>query len=126
MTFDARIDRTTLGEPEDLPLLILDRGEDWRGRAGVVAMADAVVLSAENQPEAANERFAAAEATLIRYGLVGERAECLHEWGRALARAGDAPGATDKLAAARELYRAHGAGSRWLERLDADLRFERV
>ena len=30
MTFDARIDRTTLGEPEDLPLLILDRMH-WDG-----------------------------------------------------------------------------------------------
>ncbi|HEX5618950.1 MAG TPA: hypothetical protein VFX51_11040, partial [Solirubrobacteraceae bacterium] len=105
---------------------ILDRGEDWRGRAGVVAVADAVVLSAEGNTDAAHERFAAAEATLARYGLVGERAECLHEWGRALARGGDGPAATEKLAAARDLYRRHGAGTPWLERLDADARLEPV
>jgi hypothetical protein len=103
---------------------ILGRGEDWRGRAGIVAMAEAVVLAAEDRPDAAHERFADAEATLTRHGLVGERAECLHEWGRALARAGDGAGAAGKRAAARELYLLHGAGRSWLERLDADL--ERV
>jgi len=97
--------------------VIVDRGEDWRGRAGVVAMADAVVLGAEGRPDAATERFAAAYATLTRYGLVGEQAECLHEWGRALARAGDPTGAAEKLAAARALYRGAGAGAAWLERV---------
>jgi DNA-binding SARP family transcriptional activator/tetratricopeptide (TPR) repeat protein len=94
---------------------ILGRGEDWRGRAGVIAMADAVVLSAEDRLDAANERFAAAEATLARYGLVGERAECLYEWGRALADA-------EKLAAARALYLNAGAGAAWLERVEGDAR----
>jgi len=65
-------------------------------------------------------RFAAAEATLNEYCLVGERAECLHEWGRALARAGDRAGAAGKHAAARELYLLHGAGRPWLQRLDAE------
>jgi DNA-binding SARP family transcriptional activator/tetratricopeptide (TPR) repeat protein len=100
---------------------ILERGEDWRGRAGVIATADAVVLSAEDRPDDAAERFAAADATLTRFSLAGERAECLHEWSRALDRAGDPTGAADKRAAARELYLLHGAGSPWLERLDADL-----
>ena len=96
---------------------ILDRGEDWRGRAGVVALADAVVLSAEDRPDDAAARFAAAHTTLTRFGLVGEQAECLHEWGRALARAGDTRAAAEKLGRALAAYRSAGAGAPWLERV---------
>ena len=76
---------------------IVDRGEDWRGRRGIAAVAEAVVLSAEDRPDEADARFRAAHETLERYGLAGDRAECLHEWGRALARAGDTAGAAERL-----------------------------
>ncbi len=89
---------------------IVGRGEDWRGRGGVAMVAEAVVLAAENRPDEADARFRAAHETLERYGLVAERAECLHEWGRAL---GDA----ERLAEALELYRRYGAGAPWIERV---------
>jgi DNA-binding SARP family transcriptional activator len=104
---------------------ILDRGEDWRGRRGVVTVADAVVLAAENRLDDADGRFAEAQEILHRYRLPGEEAECLHEWGRALARAGD-PRAAERLAEALGLYRRHGAGAAWIERVEADAQLVRV
>jgi DNA-binding SARP family transcriptional activator/tetratricopeptide (TPR) repeat protein len=89
---------------------IAGRGEDWRGRRGVAMVAEAVVLAAEQRPDEADACFRAAHEILERYGLVGERAECLHEWGRAT-------GAAERLELALELYRAHGAGAAWIERV---------
>jgi hypothetical protein len=42
---------------------------------------------------------------------VGERAECLHEWGRVT-------GSAVRLEEALELYRRHGAGPPWIERVE--------
>jgi DNA-binding SARP family transcriptional activator/tetratricopeptide (TPR) repeat protein len=89
---------------------IVARGEDWRGRGGVAMVAEAVVLAAEDRPDEAEACFAAAHAILERYGLVAERAECLHEWGRAT-------GSDERLEQALELYRRHGAGTPWIERV---------
>jgi DNA-binding SARP family transcriptional activator len=99
---------------------ILGRGEDWRGRRGIAMVAEAVVLSCERRPDDAHAAFGEAHEILLRYGLAGERAECLHEWGRAHARAGDHTGAADRFGEALELYRRHGAGAAWLERVEAD------
>ena len=73
-------------------------------------VAEAVVLAAEDRPDEADACFRAAHETLERYGLVAERAECLHEWGRAT-------GAAERLEQALELYRRHGAGAPWIERV---------
>lgn len=96
-------------------------GEDWRGRAGHVALADAVVLAREGRTDEADAAFADACATLDRHRLRGDQADALHQWGRVLARAGAAE-APEKLDAALELYRGHGAGDAWLERVAADRR----
>ena len=89
---------------------IVGRGEDWRGRGGVAMVAEAVVLAAEDRVDEADACFRAAHETLERYGLVAERAECLHEWGRAVGDAG-------RFEEALELYRRHGAGTAWIERV---------
>ena len=91
-------------------------GEDWRGRAGTVAVAEAVVLSCEGRTDEADACFASALETLRTFRLVPTEADALHEWGAALARAGDRPGADEKRAAATALYAAHGAGAAWLKR----------
>jgi len=44
----------------------------------------------------------------------------LHRWGRALGSAGKGDRATEKLDAAIEIYRRHGAGQRWIDRVAAD------
>ena len=77
------------------------------------------MLSLEDRPGEADAGFRAAHEILERHGLVGDQAECLHEWGRALARAGDTSGAAERLEAALDLYRRHGAGAAWTERLKA-------
>jgi len=100
---------------------ILAAGQDWRGRRGEALLADAVVLSHERRDAAANARFAEALDVLRRYRLVRKQADALHEWGRALARAGDATGARERLAPAAALYRRHRAGEAWLDRVRRDV-----
>ena len=99
---------------------IVGRGENWRGRRGISGVAEAVVLSAEDRADEADAAFRDAHEILVYHRLAGEQAECLHEWGRALARAGDPAGAGERLAEALELYRRHGAGAAWIERVEAD------
>jgi tetratricopeptide (TPR) repeat protein len=92
---------------------IVERGEDWRGRGGVAMVAEAAVLAAEGRADDAGARFAEAHDVLAGYGLVSERAECLHEWGRAT-------GSASRLEEALELYRRYGAGAPWIERVEGE------
>jgi tetratricopeptide (TPR) repeat protein len=101
---------------------IVSWGEDWRGRAGHVALAHAVVLARDDRPDEANAAFASAHDTLERHALRGDVADGLHQWGRALARAGDRAGAIEKLEHALEAHLQSGAGGAWHERVGADLR----
>jgi hypothetical protein len=94
--------------------------KDWRGRAGTVGVAEAIVLAYEDRLDEANALFAEALETLQHYRLRGEEADALYEWAGALRRAGDAAAAGDKLAAARDIYRSDGAGAAWLDRLELD------
>lgn len=99
----------------DRCLELVGNGEDWRGRAGQVALAEAVVLAAEGRGEEAEGRFAAALASFDRYRLRGDEADALHQWGRVLARGGDRGAAEAKLEGAQAIYREHGAGPVWLD-----------
>jgi tetratricopeptide (TPR) repeat protein len=92
---------------------IVERGEDWRGRGGVAMVAEAAVLAAEGRADDAGARFAEAHDVLAGYGLVSERAECLHEWGRAT-------GSASRLEEALEVYRRYGAGAPWIERVEGE------
>jgi hypothetical protein len=99
---------------------VMTAGEDWRGLAGHIARAEAAVAAAENRFEVADERFTRAVEIFHRYQVPFEEAETLHYWGRALLAAGDSGQALAKLDAATGLYQRHGAGERWLERVQAD------
>jgi tetratricopeptide (TPR) repeat protein len=99
---------------------VIAAGEDWRGLAGHVARAGAAVAAAEGQFESANEQFGTAVDIYRRYQVPFEQAEALHLWGRALLTAGEHGAALEKLDAAAELYSRHGAGERWLEKIEAD------
>ena len=94
---------------------IVAAGEDWRGRLGIVDVADAVVLGFAGRPDEAGARFGAALATLRRYKLVVAEADALRQWGLACARAGDRPRAAELLEEAADVYRRHGAGAAWLD-----------
>jgi tetratricopeptide (TPR) repeat protein len=93
-------------------LALVGTGEDWRARAGHVALAEAVVLACEGRLDEADAAFARARASFERYRLPGAHAELMHAWGRAV---GDA----SKLEEAADILRRHGAGSPWLERVSA-------
>jgi DNA-binding SARP family transcriptional activator/tetratricopeptide (TPR) repeat protein len=101
---------------------IVAGGEDWRGRRGIAHLAEAVVLSFEERPDEAHALFGSALEILRRFGLLADEAEGLHQWGLALARAGDRSGAAEKLEAAAEIYGGHGAGAAWLQRVRGDSR----
>ena len=100
--------------------------EDWRGRAGHVALAEAVVLGLEDRMDEADGRFREAHGAFARHDLHPDEADALHRWGRALARAGDEKAAAEKLDRAVEIYRRHDAAAVWRERVEADRRRLRV
>jgi tetratricopeptide (TPR) repeat protein len=101
-------------------LELVGGGEDWRARAGHVALAEAIVLAFEDRLDEADAAFDRARASFQRYRLPLDEADLLHCWGRALARAGAGPAAAEKLDAALAILRRHGAGSPWIERVIAD------
>ena len=94
---------------------VLAGGEDWRGLAGRVAAAEAVVLVARHRVEEAEAHFTAALEIFRRYTLPWGEAETLRRWGIVRLHAGDRRGAVEKLAAAAEVYRRCGAGANWIE-----------
>ena len=102
-------------EHADRCLEIVAGGEDWRGRAGGVALADAMVLAREGRPDEAERAFGAALEVLRAHRLAGDEADALHQWGRLL----EVP---ERLDEAEERYRACGAGALWLDRVAADRR----
>ena len=99
---------------------VMAGGEDWRGLAGHIVRAEAVVAAAEGRFETAHEQFANAVEIYRRYQVPFEEAETLHYWGRALLAAGSSVQAVEKMDAAMELYRRHGAGERWIDGVHVD------
>jgi tetratricopeptide (TPR) repeat protein len=98
---------------------IMVDGEDWRGLAGGVARADAV-LAAENGRFAESEQgFENAVAIFRRYQVPFEEAETFWFWGRALKATGDSR-ANEKFDASVEIYRRHETGPCWIERVASE------
>jgi tetratricopeptide (TPR) repeat protein len=96
---------------------LMTPGEDWRGLAGAVARAEAIVAAAEGRLDDAESQFAHAVKIFQRYEVCFDEAEALDYWGRALTAAGQNDRAVEKLDAAIELYRHNGAGERWFDRI---------
>jgi tetratricopeptide (TPR) repeat protein len=99
---------------------IMAAGEDWRGLAGNVALAEGVVAAALGNYDIAYKQFESALAIHQRYHLAWGEAGTLQYWGRALAAAGDRARAADKFDAAIENHRSRGVGPRFIEWLTAD------
>ena len=95
-------------------------GENWRGLGAHSERAAAVLAAAEGRHSDADARFATSAGVFNRLSLVWEEADVLHRWGRALASAGEGNRAIEKLDAATEIYRRHGAGQRWIDHVAAD------
>jgi DNA-binding CsgD family transcriptional regulator len=102
---------------------ILADGEDWRGLAGRVALADAAVAAAEGRADDADARYAEAIEIFRRCSLPWDEAEALIAWAGAAAQSAHrlSAGRTgDLLDSALALYRRIGAGQPWLDRLLAE------
>jgi tetratricopeptide (TPR) repeat protein len=100
---------------------IVSNGEEWTGLAGRVELSGAVVLAHVGRTEQAEASFARALEAFDRHKLRCDQADAMHQWGLALARAGDRPGAAEKLDAALDLYRRHEAGEPLRERVEREL-----
>jgi tetratricopeptide (TPR) repeat protein len=94
-------------------------GEDWRGLEGHLARAEAVVAAATSKLDEAETGFARAVTIFRKYALPWEEADTLQRWGRVIATA-EPVQAIEKFDAAIEIYRRHGAGQRWIDRVEAD------
>jgi len=94
--------------------------EDWLGLGGHLARAEAAVAAGEGKLDAALAGFESAVTIFRKYALPWEEADTLHRWGRALLAAGAPDRANQKFGAAIQLYQCHGAGQRWVDRVEAD------
>jgi DNA-binding CsgD family transcriptional regulator len=99
---------------------VLAQGEDWRGLAGRIALAEAAVAAAAGRSEQSDVAFQRAIECFRRYTLPWDEAEALHLWGRALLAAGQRARAREQLDGAAEVYRRHGAGEPWIARVQVD------
>ncbi len=101
---------------------IVRQGEDWQGCMGSVRRAEAAFAAAENRIADSTRFFEESIKIFQNFGSVWDAADTLHLWGRALLKAGKSASALEKLDGAIEVYRRHGAGQRWIERVEADRR----
>jgi tetratricopeptide (TPR) repeat protein len=97
---------------------LMSEDQDWLGLGGMVLRAEAIVASAEGRLDEAQAQFQKAIETFQRYRLPWEEAETLLYCGRVLSSAGDSR-ANQKFDAAIEIYRRHGGGQRWIDRVEA-------
>jgi class 3 adenylate cyclase/tetratricopeptide (TPR) repeat protein len=95
----------------------VSNGEDWKGRAGSLPLAEGVLAGARSHLAEAEEKFGAALQIFERHGVVFEESECLYQWAHALIGVGQRGRALEKLDAALVILRRIGAGSAWLERV---------
>jgi tetratricopeptide (TPR) repeat protein len=99
---------------------IMAAGEYWRGLAGDVVRAEAIVAAARGSYDFAYRQFESALAIHQRYLLAWEEADTLQCWGRALGAAGDRTRAAEKFDAAIDIYRSRGASTRFADFVLAD------
>jgi tetratricopeptide (TPR) repeat protein len=99
---------------------ILEKGNGWRGSLGLVARARGALAAAEGRMDDAGNAFSDAAQTSARHGFPWEEANTLQLWGRALLDAREPSSAIEKFDAALEIYRKHGAGPRWAQRVLVD------
>jgi tetratricopeptide (TPR) repeat protein len=101
---------------------ILSVGENWLGIAGSVERAEALAAAAQGRSAVAETQFERAIANFQHYCLPWEEADTLQYWGRALLAAGERTRAIEKFDAAIEIYRSHGASTRFIDYVVADKR----
>jgi class 3 adenylate cyclase len=94
-------------------------GEDWRASVGYAELSEAMLATAEERFGEADSHFGKALDNFGQYQLPFMTAETLHRWGDMLFSTGDVSRSLEKLDAALELYRRHGAGTIWVQKVVA-------
>jgi len=109
---------------------VLAAGEDWRGVAGRVALAEGALAASEGRLQDADAALARAVEVFRRVVLPWDEAEVLRLWGRYLLQAHRRDEAVGKLNDSLELYGRIEAGAAWTEPIaaerDAALRWRRT
>jgi tetratricopeptide (TPR) repeat protein len=98
---------------------IMAAGEQWRGLAGRVALAEALTASSGADWEVGELQFNRALSIFQRWTLPWSEAEALSAWGSALVAAGRRRLAVDKFSAARDIYHRHKVGEPWVKHVEA-------
>jgi DNA-binding CsgD family transcriptional regulator/tetratricopeptide (TPR) repeat protein len=120
---DLAILYATQGRPEDAQKALdqcrrsLPEHENWRGLIGRLSLAEAMMAVAERRSTHAQTHFARALAVFRRYRLPWDEAQVLECWGVERIVSGDSKTGDRRLDAAATIYRRHGAGQRWLQRV---------
>ncbi|TMF73649.1 MAG: hypothetical protein E6I18_15445 [Chloroflexi bacterium] len=99
---------------------VLARGEDWRGVAGRVALAEGAFAGAEDRFQEAEKHLERAVEIFRRVTLPWDEAEALRLWGRYLQQAHRREEARAKLSESLDLYRRLGAGLAWTDPITAE------
>jgi class 3 adenylate cyclase len=99
---------------------VLDRGEDWRGAAGLVALASGALAATEGRLAEAEADFARALENCRRYAMLINEPVIFRQWGRALLAAGERTRALEKFDLEIESYRRQGYGTAFVERALAE------
>jgi len=94
--------------------------DDHGGKVAYVDRAEGRVATKRGHLAEAEAHFKRAHEGFASFGQTWERAETYHVWGRALLASGEKRRAIEKLGEALDIYRTHGAGSAWIERVLVD------
>ena len=89
---------------------ILGNGEDWRGLAGDVALAEMLVRAAQGREAEAADAYQRALAIYQQYELRWDESKLYYERGCILADRGERDAARELLAEAERRWEAMGAG----------------
>lgn len=95
--------------------------EDLYGLGGRTTLAAALAAQARGRAAEATYGFAAAMATFRRFGLPWEQAQAHQVRACLLAGRGETTASRRHLEAAAEIYRRHGSGARFTEKIDSEV-----
>jgi DNA-binding CsgD family transcriptional regulator len=99
---------------------VLSQGEDWRGVAGRVALAEGALAAAESRLPEAEKHLGRAVEIFRRLTLPWDEAEALRLWGRYLLQAHRREDALTRLTGSLDIYRRLGAGPAWTDPIAAE------
>jgi ATP/maltotriose-dependent transcriptional regulator MalT len=99
---------------------VLAQGENWRGVAGRVALAEGALAATEGRLQHAEKHFARAIEIFRRVTLPWDEAEALRLWGRHLLQARRREEARAALTESLDLYRRLGAGPAWTDPISVE------